>query len=118
EAKLVYGTVYSIRNIVNKLKGSDRSIQGNGEGFLSYKTKDYKSHYYESLTGIRMVLNTDINTHDTQSVLEHIYSHIFVEYLVKNPMTIINGRDVEFGASDSFKNALNTYIQSLPTFQA
>ncbi|OMJ27646.1 Trafficking protein particle complex subunit 1 [Smittium culicis] len=178
DSKLVYGSVFSIRNFINKLNAPNsylpfssysllplasiayplllsslpliiilhyplllsslpfiiifitllfaitffsffipRPFGGNTGNFYSYKTHNYKCHYFESPSGIKLVLNTDTNIDSMQQTLQHIYSHIYVEYIVKSPLSSISiKRPQTFESSDAFKAALNTYIQSLPSF--
>ncbi|OLY79202.1 Trafficking protein particle complex subunit 1 [Smittium mucronatum] len=118
-SKLVYGTVFSIRNFINKLKGLDSPFGGNVGNFTSYSTGNYKCNYFESPNGIKLVLFTDTKSESMQSVLQHIYSHIYVEYIVKSPLSSISpGSPQTFEGSEVFKVALNTYIQSLPSFSS
>ncbi|PVU94553.1 hypothetical protein BB561_002458 [Smittium simulii] len=116
EGKLVYGAVFSIRNIVNKLHGSDGAYGKNLGDFYSYKTKNYKCHYFESPSGLKIVLNSDPHASSLQFALEHIYTQIYVEFITKNPSTNVKQRDQTFDQSDGFKAAINSYIQSLPAF--
>ncbi|KAJ2516668.1 TRAPP complex subunit bet5, partial [Coemansia sp. RSA 2049] len=92
EAKLVYGVVFSMRNIINKFNGKDSPQGGNPGGFMSYATNTYRLHYYEAPTGIKFILNTDTATSSMQPVLEMIYRNIYVEYVVKNPLFRIDSR--------------------------
>ncbi|PVV02104.1 hypothetical protein BB560_003453 [Smittium megazygosporum] len=116
ESKLVYGAVFSIRNIINKLRGFDGPTGKNLGQFYSYKTKNYKCHYFESLSGIKIVINTDPNASSLQNALQYIYSRIYVEHIVKNPMSDLKSRNQRFESNDSFKSELNSYVQSLPMF--
>ncbi|KAK5940853.1 Trafficking protein particle complex subunit BET5 [Knufia obscura] len=80
DAKLIFGTVYSLRNMVKKLGGEDDS-------FLSYRTSQYKLHYYETPTKIKFVMLTDVKTGSMRHALQQIYVNIYVEYVVKNPLS-------------------------------
>ncbi|KAG4438535.1 hypothetical protein IFR05_005959, partial [Cadophora sp. M221] len=55
DAKLIFGTIFSLRNMVRKLGGPDDS-------FISYRTGQYKLHYYETPTSIKFVMLTDTQT--------------------------------------------------------
>ncbi|KAJ3413741.1 Trafficking protein particle complex subunit 1 [Chytridiales sp. JEL 0842] len=110
EAKLVYGVVYSIRNIVNKLLAG----KPGADGFSSYKTNTYKLHYYETPSGMKLVMNTDPNCETMQEVLRQIYANIYVEYVIKNPLATLRGPV----KNELFKTSLNNYLQSLPQFTA
>ncbi|KAI8319247.1 snare-like protein [Martensiomyces pterosporus] len=113
EAKLVYGVVFSTRNIVNKLSGKDGPQGGNPGGFMSFATNTYRLHYYEAPSGIKIVLNTDTATKSMQHVLEMIYRNIYVEYVVKNPLFHPNPRKSTPIENDYFRAVLNNYIRDL-----
>ncbi|CRG88576.1 Transport protein particle subunit bet5 [Talaromyces islandicus] len=80
DAKLVFGTVFSLRNMVRKLGGEDDS-------FISYRTTQYKLHFYESPTNIKFVMLTDDKAPSMRIALQQIYVNLFVEYVVKNPLS-------------------------------
>ncbi|ETN36869.1 uncharacterized protein HMPREF1541_07856 [Cyphellophora europaea CBS 101466] len=80
DAKLIFGTVYSLRNMVRKLGGEDDS-------FLSYRTSQYKLHYYETPTSIKFVMLTDTKSGSMRIALQQIYVNCYVEYVVKNPLS-------------------------------
>ena len=46
----------------------------------------YRLHYFESASGLRFVLTTDLAATDMREALRHIYSQIYVECLTKNPL--------------------------------
>ncbi|KPI45324.1 Transport protein particle subunit bet5 [Cyphellophora attinorum] len=80
DAKLIFGVVYSLRNMVRKLGGEDDS-------FLSYRTSQYKLHYYETPTNTKFVMLTDIKSGSMRIALQQIYVNCYVEYVVKNPLS-------------------------------
>lgn len=80
DAKLIFGTVYSLRNMVRKLGGEDDS-------FLSYRTSQYKLHFYETPTNTKFVMLTDVKAASMRHALQQIYVNIYVEYVVKNPLS-------------------------------
>jgi trafficking protein particle complex subunit 1 len=73
DAKLIFGTVFSLRSMVRKLGGED-------DAFICYRTGQYKLHYYETPTNLRLVLLTDIATLSMRNVLHQIYINLWVEY--------------------------------------
>ncbi|KAJ2078268.1 TRAPP complex subunit bet5 [Coemansia sp. RSA 988] len=113
EAKLVYGVVFSTRNIINKLSSKDSPQGGNPGGFMSLATNTYRLHYYETPTGVKFVLNTDIATTSMQPVLEMIYRNIYVEYVVKNPLFRIDPLKTTPIENDFFRAVLNNYIREI-----
>ncbi|KAJ2611260.1 TRAPP complex subunit bet5 [Coemansia sp. RSA 1365] len=113
EAKLVYGVVFSTRNIINKLSSKDSPQGGNPGGFMSLATNTYRLHYYEAPTGVKFVLNTDTATTSMQQVLEMIYRNIYVEYVVKNPLFRIDPTKSIPIENDFFRAVLNNYIREI-----
>ena len=55
-------------------------------GFYACSTSTYKLHYFETASGLRFVLTTDLAAADMRDALRHIYAQIFVEHLTKNPL--------------------------------
>ncbi|XP_036751891.1 trafficking protein particle complex subunit 1 isoform X2 [Manis pentadactyla] len=84
------------------------------EGFLAFQTSRYKLHYYETPTGIKVVMNTDLGVGPIRDVLHHIYSALYVELVVKNPLCPL-GQTVQ---SELFRSRLDSYVRSLPFFSA
>ncbi len=73
DAKLIFGTIFSLRNMVRKLGGPDDS-------FISFRTGQYKLHYYETPTSIKFVMLTDTQTLNMRNVLHQIYVNLYVEF--------------------------------------
>ncbi|KAI4151584.1 MAG: hypothetical protein LQ341_000879 [Variospora aurantia] len=82
DAKLIFGTIFSLRNMVRKLGGPD-------DNFETYRTGHYKLHYYETPTSLKFVMVTDTKTNNLRIVLHQIYVSLYVEYVVKNPLSPI-----------------------------
>ncbi|EDL10490.1 trafficking protein particle complex 1, isoform CRA_a [Mus musculus] len=99
EYKLMYGMLFSIRSFVSKMSPLDIR---------------YKLHYYETPTGIKVVMNTDLGVGPIRDVLHHIYSALYVEFVVKNPLCPL-GQTVQ---SELFRSRLDSYVRSLPFFSA
>ncbi|XP_073820481.1 blocked early in transport 5 [Musca autumnalis] len=107
EAKLTYGMLSSIKSFVNKLSPHDPR-----EGFLYYKTNKYALHYLETPSGLKFVLNTDTNATNVKELLQQIYSKIWVEYVVRDPLWI-PGTPV---TSELFQSKLDEFIKQSPIF--
>lgn len=46
------------------------------EGFLSFQTSKYRLHYYETPSGLKFVMNTDLSVPSARDTLQHIYSNV------------------------------------------
>ena len=55
-------------------------------GFYACSTNTFKINYYEPPSGLRFIVTTDLAAGDMRESLRHIYSNIYVECLVKNPL--------------------------------
>lgn len=107
EFKLMYGMIFSIKSFISRM--SDKTSK---DSFVSYKTSQYKLHYYESPTGIKIILNTDVNVGRLQDTLQHIYKKIFVEYVICNPQC----KPDCWVESELFAKTLTQYVESLSFF--
>ena len=67
-----------------------RQLGGEDDEFISYRTGEYKLHYYETPTSMKFVILTDIGTSDNLRVVLHqIWANLYVEYVVRNPLSPI-----------------------------
>lgn len=108
EAKLVYGVVLSLRNMIKKLSGRD-------ESFTSYRTSTYKLHLHETVSGYKFVILTDPKADSLRSVLQQIYAGPFVEYVVRNPLFKMDSR--EHGIDNEyFRASIDRLVRGLPAF--
>ncbi|KAG9247098.1 Sybindin-like protein [Calycina marina] len=107
DAKLVFGTVFSLRRMVQQLGGVD-------DTFVSYRTGQYKLHYYETPSGIKFVMLTDTQTANMRSVLHQIYVNLYVEFVVKNPLSPVEHPGGEGVANELFELALDQFVRGFP----
>ncbi|KJZ78970.1 hypothetical protein HIM_01743 [Hirsutella minnesotensis 3608] len=106
DAKLVFGTVYSLRNMVRKLGGDD-------DAFISYRTAQYKLHFYETPANLRFVLMTDTASASMRNVLHQIYINLWVEYVVKNPLAPVEHKGGDGVRNELFELGLDQFIRGL-----
>jgi trafficking protein particle complex subunit 1 len=65
--------VFSLRNLVRKLGGDDDAL-------ISFRTSQYRLHYYETPSSLKFVMLTDTGTLSMRNVLHQIYINLWVEY--------------------------------------
>ncbi|KAL2164128.1 hypothetical protein VTH06DRAFT_3342 [Thermothelomyces fergusii] len=106
DAKLIFGTVFSLRNMVRKLGGDD-------DAFVSYRTAHYKLHYYETASSLRLVMLTDPATMSMRNVLHQIYINLWVEYVVKNPLAPVEHKGGAGVRNELFELGLEQFIRGL-----
>ncbi|KAG4034343.1 hypothetical protein MFRU_003g03120 [Monilinia fructicola] len=106
DAKLIFGTIFSLRNMVRKLGGPDDS-------FISFRTGQYKLHYYETPTNIKFVMLTDTQTLAMRQVLHQIYVNLYVEFVVKNPLSPVEHPGGQGVANELFELALDQFVKGV-----
>uniref|UniRef100_A0A7S2AMS8 Trafficking protein particle complex subunit n=1 Tax=Octactis speculum TaxID=3111310 RepID=A0A7S2AMS8_9STRA len=110
ERKLVFGMLFSIKELVSRM-----SSRPGTEGLHCLKTNNFTLHHLETASGLRFVLNTDGDTGDLRPSLRHIFSSIFVEYVIKNPL--YDRLSTEPIDSPLFSRHLGVYLESLSCFR-
>lgn len=118
-SKLLFGVVYSLKNILSKLAG-DSSIESQSSisNFLkSFSTSQFRIHYYESLTNLKFIIITDNSIDNMQNILWELYSNFYVKHISLNYLS-----QVDFKSEDekiynpNFINETDAFIKSLPVF--
>lgn len=138
EKRLLFGLLFSLKEFVFKLapttpaSGADAFAATNGggsltggadqagltpqmEGMQRYQTNAYTCHQYETPSGLRFILMTDNQAGDLSAVLKHIYAHIYVEYVVNNPLSDV--KSAKQITSQLFKTQLKHYVEGLACFR-
>ncbi|EPQ57260.1 hypothetical protein GLOTRDRAFT_39242, partial [Gloeophyllum trabeum ATCC 11539] len=108
EAKLVYGVILSLRNMIRKLSGRD-------EQFVNYRTSTYKLHLYETLSGYKFVMLSDHATDSLRFVLRQIYTGPFLEYVVRNPLAAMDSRERGID-NEYFRASTDRLVRGLSVF--
>lgn len=106
DEKLIFGLVFSLRNMVQKLGGED-------DTFLSYRTGEYKLHYYETATRMKFVMLTDTKQNNLRPYLHQIWANLWVEYVVKNPLAPIEHPGGVGVANDLFEKGLEAFVTAV-----
>lgn len=103
----MYGMIFSIKSFVSRISPTDYK-----EGFLYFKTSKYALNYFETPSGLKFILNTDIASPNVRDLLKQIYSDIYVEYVVKNPLCPLD-QPIQ---SEIFKSKLDDFVKRAPIF--
>ncbi|DBA96345.1 TPA: hypothetical protein ACH3X3_002520 [Trebouxia sp. C0006] len=118
DQKMMFGLFFSLKTFaaamdprISETKpqlGAPLNI-GNSCSFKSFRTNNYKLHFMESPSGLKIVFNTDQTVGNLQDCLTYIYSNLYVEYVMKNPL-YEPGQPFSY---ELFSNNLNRYIRSI-----
>lgn len=103
DAKLIFGVVFSLRRMTRQLGGQDDS-------FLSYRTGEYKLHYFETPTNLKFVMLTGTRVGNMRTVLHQIWSNLFVEYVVKSPLSPVEHTGGVGVANELFEEGLQAFL--------
>lgn len=109
-AKLLFGMIYSLKNLALKLGGPDELNH-----LRSFSTGHYRVHFLESLSNYKFALVSDLVTDNLQTPLWELYLNIFVKTVVFNALA-----PVEFGdnklSNSAFIEETDKYLQALPMY--
>jgi len=107
EARLMYGLLYSMKKFVDRLSPTKPLV-----GLRHYTTASYKLHLYETPSGFKFALTTDVNVADATPELKTIYAECFVEKVTKNPLYEV-GKPI---TSPEFATDLENKVRALKYF--
>lgn len=110
EKKLLFGMVHSIKSFVDKMSPVDGK-----DGFKfagSYTTSKYKLHFYETPTGLQLIMMTDTTVGLVTDTLKKIYASVYVKYGVRNPLVDLTS-PIE---SNLFATKLDELVTNLPFY--
>lgn len=107
DAKLIFGTIFSLRRMVRQLGGED-------DQFLSYRTAEYKLHYFETPTQLKLIMLTDTRVGNMRTVLYQIWATLYVEYVVKSPLAPTEHPRGVGVANELFEGGLESFIVGSP----
>lgn len=128
DQKLMFGLLFSLKQLMNKMNPNQSSIEststtnpamqlpsfGPDQGFYRYATDSYILYHLETPTGYKFVLTSDAAAGDMKTALWTIYSDLFTNFALKNPLYIPGTPITNVG----FIAAIDSYIRSLPAFNA
>lgn len=109
-AKLLFGTLFGLKNLTLKLGGS---LANNS--LRSFCTGTYRVHFFETLSNFKFVVVTDLGVEILQPQIQQLYSVVFINNIVMNALS-----PVEFGGlkitNDSFIRLSDEFLRLLPAF--
>ena len=79
--KLIFGLLYTLKAFTNKITPHEVG-ELEKENFHTMTTPEYKLHYFETLSNLRFVLTTDVNSPPLTELLKHIYN-LFATHVVR-----------------------------------
>ena len=110
DRKLMFGMLFSLKQLCQKLSPMEAVA-----GLQSFRTDRYMLHHFEAASGIKLILNTSHEVADLSRELREIYSSIFVEFVVKNPLhtqqMLQDGSPI---TCELFARKLQQFIERLP----
>lgn len=107
EFKLMYGLLFSVKSFASRMSPTDQK-----DGFLNLRTNKYKLNFYETPSGLKFIMNTDLHVGNIRSILQQMYSNVYVEYVVKNPQCPLG----QPPTSELFKHKMDEFVRGLPLF--
>lgn len=114
-----------------------RKLGGEDDAFISYRTGQYKLHFYETASNLRLVMLTDTSAPSMRNVLHQIYINLWVEYgmlryasairrilaganlfllarpVVKNPLSPVEHKGGEGVRNELFEYGLDQFVRGL-----
>lgn len=116
-SKLLFGILYSLKTISNKLANDEETEMNE---LKSFTIGSFKVHFWESLSRFKFVIVTNGEVSQLSDVLFELYLNYFIKYVVKNGLM-----PVEFTAEGEYSKINNgkfieetdNYLQSLSIFR-
>lgn len=111
-AKLLFGVLYSLKNISSKLGDSDAKFNY----LKSFSTSVFRIHYLETLTNLKFVLITDNMIDNLQSVLWELYSNYYLNNIAMNGLSSVDFKPNERIDHINFVTQTDSFLRSLTIF--
>ncbi|SCU78777.1 LADA_0A07536g1_1 [Lachancea dasiensis] len=97
-AKLLYGMVFSLRSISQKLAG-----QGPHNEIRTIATGKYRAHVLCTASGLWFILLSDLKRENLSEVLRYLYGEIYIKTVVHNWLS-----PIDFAESEAEKRGRGT----------
>lgn len=115
-SKLLFGLIYSLKNISTKLGSPENSSQSQNV-LKSFSTKNYRIHLFETALGLRFSLISDVNLDNLQAVLHKLYTDIYLRTVVHNSLSPVDFKPGERISNSDFIIEVDNLIQGLSVFE-
>lgn len=109
-AKLLFGVLYSLKNLSSKLG----DLNSKYNQLNSFSSSRFRIHFLETLTNLKFVLVTDPVIDNLQNVLWELYSNYYLKNVVHNPLMLVDFNSDEKISNINFINQTDQYLKSLP----
>lgn len=93
-----------------------RQLGGEDDQFLSYRTGEYKLHYFETPTQLKFIMLTDTRVGNMRTVLHQIWATLYVDFVAKNPLSPIEHTGGVGVASELFEGGLEAFMVCIGRF--
>lgn len=113
-AKLLFGVLYSLKNISSKLGDTESSFNY----LKSFSSASFRVHFMETLTNFKFVLVTDHNIDNVQPVLWELYSNYYVNNIAMNPLSPVDFGPEQIITNQNFIAQTDQFLKSLPAFES
>lgn len=113
-SQLLFGILYSLKTISLKLIDLEDSLPNT---LKSFTLGQYRVHYFESLTGLKFILVSDLAIDNLQSVLWELYSKYYLKNVVQNSLSPVEFTQVDEGGricNERFISETDEFIRGLP----
>lgn len=112
-AKLLFGVLYSLKNLSSKLG----DLNNGYNNLNSFSSSIFRVHYLETLTNLKFVLVTDPVIDNLQSILWELYSTYYLNNIVYNPLLPVDFKPEDKITNINFINQTDQFLRSLPVFE-
>ncbi|MBW0564488.1 hypothetical protein O181_104203 [Austropuccinia psidii MF-1] len=110
EVKLVYGVIFSLRNMVRKLAGKNEPLH-------CYTTSTYTLHLLTTPSNHTFALFTSPMKESLRSVLKNIWRTAWLDFVIRNPLISIDSNKSGRGIDNQmFRRAVDNQLRALPFF--
>ena len=132
-SKFLFGICFSLRKIANSITRDgagagattatdgdasfDSNILNNGNRVRTFATLNYKCHLYETLTGLKMIVVTDMQCRELGTELVNLFNTVYIRNVVENSACPVEFRSGEYIENPVFTEGVDSYWSNLVEFK-